>query len=74
MPEYHLIGKTNQHELPTRILERTKEVYSFTTKQSISIGDRTVGNTKPITKKYLIRSFGFHRNQADHLITHFFTK
>ena len=44
------------------------------TKQSISIGDRTVGDTKPITKKYLIKSFGFHRNQADHLITHSFTK
>ena len=44
------------------------------TKQSISIGDRTVGDTKPITKKYPIRSFGFHRNQADHLIMHSFTK
>ena len=44
------------------------------TKQSISIGDRTVGDTKPITKNYPIRSFGFHRNQADHLITHSFTK
>ena len=44
------------------------------TKQSILIGDRTVGDTKPITKKYLIKSFGFHRNQADHQITHSFIK
>ena len=57
-----------------RLLERTKEVYSFTTKQSISIRDRTVGDTKLIMKKYPIRNFGFHRNQADHLIMHSFTK
>ena len=44
------------------------------TKQSISIGDRTVGDTKPIMKKYPTRSFGFHRNQADRLITHSFIK
>ena len=44
------------------------------TKQSILIGDKTVGDTKPITKKYPTRSFGFHRNQADHPITHSFIK
>ena len=44
------------------------------TKQSILIENRTVGDTKPIMKKYLTRSFGFHRNQADHPITHSFTK
>ena len=66
MQEYH------PHRI--RLLERTKEVYSFTTKQSILIGDRTVGDTKLITKKYPTRSFGFHRNQADHLIMHSFIK
>ena len=44
------------------------------TKQSISIGDRTVGDIKLIMKKYPTRSFGFHRNQADHPIMHSFIK
>ena len=57
-----------------RLLERTEEVYSFTTNRSILIGDKIVGDTKPTTKKYLIKSFGYHRNQADHPTSHSFTK